>query len=155
MIARYDLRVKQWDDAKIIKTDSATPAEKTGFIDWDFNGTSNGPAIVRKQRRRFALYRSTPKGSSPSRFDEGARRREARQVARLVPITQDVDMMALLASNGSLLAPELRAKAYSYLANILGDTSTARPHRGWRMARSSSRPRPSNSPTRSPAASPS
>jgi hypothetical protein len=119
VIARYDLRVKQWDDAKIIKT--VNSAEKTGFIDWDFNGTSNGAAIVRKQRRRFALYKSTPKGSSPSRFYAKVLVGEKPgKIARLVPITQDVDMMALLASNGSLLAPELRAKAYSYLANILG-----------------------------------
>ena len=119
VIARYDLRVKQWNDAKIIKTIKS--GEKTGFIDWDFNGTSNGAAIVRMQRRRFALYKSTPKGSSPGRFYAKVLVGEKPgKIARLVPITQDVDMMALLASNGSLLAPELRAKAYSYLSNILG-----------------------------------
>jgi len=119
VIARYDLRVDQWNNAKIIKT--INHAEKTGFIDWDFNGTSNGAPIVRKQRRRFALYKTTPKGSSANRFYAKVLvGRSPGTLARLVPITQDVDMMALLSANGKLLAPELRAKAYAYLSNILG-----------------------------------
>jgi hypothetical protein len=119
VLERYHLRVKQWKDPKIRAT--IAKAESTGFIDWDFNGTSNGAPYVRTQVRRFGLFKTVPKGGSADRYYAkvlvGQR---AGKVARLVPITQDVDMMALLSANGKLLAPELRAKAYAFLSNILG-----------------------------------
>jgi hypothetical protein len=119
VLARYDLRVQQWNNPKIRKV--IEHGEKTGFISWDFDGTSNGAAYVRKQNRRFGLYKTVPKGSSSERYYAKVLvGREPGKLARLVPITQDVDMMALLQPNGALLPANLRAKAYAYLSNILG-----------------------------------
>lgn len=119
VMARYDLRVDQWNNPKIKKV--MQNGEKTGFISWDFDGTSNGAAYVRKQTRRFDLYKTVPKGSSPERYYAKVLvGQKPGKLARLVPITQDVDMMALLQPNGALLPADLRAKAYAYLSNILG-----------------------------------
>jgi hypothetical protein len=40
--------------------------------------------------------------------------------ARLVKVTQDLDLVALLGGDGSILPAKIRAKGYEYLENILG-----------------------------------
>jgi hypothetical protein len=45
---------------------------------------------------------------------------KAGKAARLVKVTQDVDLVAVLGGDSSILAAKIRAKAYEYLENILG-----------------------------------
>jgi hypothetical protein len=118
---RYKLRTEQWNDEKIRHV--IDDGKKTGTINWSFNGSDNGaPGANKSSRRRFGVYQ--PKHDIP-----GGAGRTYEQVlvgdkpglkGHLVPVTQDVDMMAALGANGSILSAEQRTKVYLYLSDVLG-----------------------------------
>jgi hypothetical protein len=107
-------------------------SEAQGKIKWGFDGLGNDADAVREEYRHFGLK------DQPSPY-RGLKDRKYQQVLvgnkpgagkhiRLVPVAQDVDVMAILKSDGTILSPEERAAAYIHLWDILdiqhGETPT-------------------------------
>jgi hypothetical protein len=113
---RYKQRLEEWDNADYRR--QLNTWDTTGRIKLKFNGTDNGvPSADRYYYRDFALeqvkthpryYKRLMVGNKPGKG------------ARLVKVTQDVDSVAVLAANNTILSPELRAQVYTYLADIIG-----------------------------------
>ena len=119
---RWKLRVKEWNDPSIKSL--INTSEVTGRINWGFNGADNGvPLANRADERLFGLKAQ----ANPSKY--GGKSRPYFQVmvgskpslgGRLVQVTQDVDLMAVLGANGSILSPAQRLDAYIHLLDVLG-----------------------------------
>lgn len=116
--ARYAQRAKEWANetyhAKINKW------SKQKEIELMFDGAGSGVPELDAGRtlyRRFALEQVKTEKRYYKRFMVG---NKAGKTARLVKVTQDVDLVAILGGDGSILAAKIRAKAYEYLENILG-----------------------------------
>jgi hypothetical protein len=116
--ARYAARLKEWANRYYhIKLDTW---ETTGQIKLYFDGAGSGVGELDKTRvvyRRFELqqvktmdryYRRLLVGDGPGK------------TARLFRVTQDVDTVAVLGGDSSILARELAAKVYVYLEDTLG-----------------------------------
>jgi hypothetical protein len=122
VLERLRLREKEWNDAHIRELFEDSSLTKS--IDWSFDGSGNGaPGANKAQMRRFELK------SQPSPVAGTGRTYEQVLVgnkpglgshARLVPITQDVDVMAILSADGSILSAAERVDAYIHLSDILG-----------------------------------
>jgi hypothetical protein len=94
--------------------------EATGQIKLYFDGAGSGVSELDAERvvyRRFELqqvptedryYRRLMVGNKPGK------------TARLVRVTQDVDSVAVLGADSSILSPALRAKVYIFLEDHLG-----------------------------------
>jgi Calx-beta domain-containing protein/FG-GAP repeat protein len=130
VLQRFEVREKEWTDKSIrsILNDS----ERTQTIDWGFNGAGNGaPAANRAAYRRFALKdQPSPVAGSGRTYQQvliGNQAGTAKSI-RLVPISQDVDVMAILKADGEILSPDERAAAYTHLMDVLdmqhGETPT-------------------------------
>lgn len=123
VLERYDLRAAEWESAQV--RGKMEHADHAGEIDWGFNGSDNGaPGADVTDKRRFHLHQVRG-----ARMLDGRTARIYKRVyvgsgrnltGRLVRVTQDVDLGALLSANGELLSPELRAKAYQYFSDVLG-----------------------------------
>jgi hypothetical protein len=98
-------------------------ADVTGKIDWGFNGSGNGaPGANKESYRVFELKNQpNPVAGSERTYQQvlvGNKPGLAKNI-RPVPITQDVDVMAILTASGEILSPELRAAAYTHLMDVL------------------------------------
>jgi len=122
VLDRWQLRVEEWNDPKIKSL--INTSDITGKIDWSFNGASNGaPGANKVDERLFKLQKS----ANPSKYG-GATRPYSKVLVgskpgllgRLVAVTQDVDMMAILGLNGKILSPAERTAAYIHLSDVLG-----------------------------------
>lgn len=122
VLDRWQLRVDEWNDPKIKSL--INTSDVTGKIDWSFNGASNGAPGANKVDER--LFKLQPQ-ANPSQY--GTAKRPYYQVmvgskpgllGRLVAVTQDVDLMALLGLNNSILSPAERTAAYIHLSDVLG-----------------------------------
>ena len=131
VMQRFALRQSEWVNPKIRSV--IDKASSSGQIAWNLDGSGNGAAVLIKQDRAFAL-KSQPSPVAVSNYPT-MKGRTYDQVlvgnkplsggkkvngTRLVPVTQDVDMMAILTASGEILSPELRAKYYEYLSNLIG-----------------------------------
>jgi hypothetical protein len=131
VMARYKLRVEEWTLAKF--RDVIENAENSGKIAWNFDGSGNAATTLIEQTRGFAL-KAQPSPVSTKQWP-GTKGRVYEQVlvtnrayvngkpaigSRLVPITQDVDAMAILTPSGEILSAVQRADVYEYLANLIG-----------------------------------
>jgi hypothetical protein len=131
VLQRFALREAEWVNPKINKV--IKTAEKDGTIPWDLDGSGNDADILIKQTRNFELKTQASKVSGKKY--PLAKDRTYQQVlvsnkpleggvlpkgSLMVPVTQDVDMMAILTADGQILSAQLRAEAYEYLSNILG-----------------------------------
>jgi hypothetical protein len=116
--ARYAARKKEWANHYYhVKLDTW---EATGQIKLYFDGAGSGVSELDAERvvyRRFELqqvpteeryYRRLMVGNKPGK------------TARLVRVTQDVDTVAVLGADSSILSPALRAKVYIFLEDHLG-----------------------------------
>jgi hypothetical protein len=123
VLDRLKLRQEEWKDPHIRHV--IEDAEKKGSIDWSFDGSGNGASGANKsQVRRFELKKqpSPLKGTADRTYQEvlvGAKPGLNPRI-RAVPITQDVDLMALLKSNGEIMSVAERVDAYIHLSDILG-----------------------------------
>jgi hypothetical protein len=128
--ARHKIRVDEWNNTSIRRT--VTNGDVSKSIDWGFNGSGNGAPRANKQiYRRFDLEKAyDPTGSSGRVYQRllVGNKPGLSSGIRLVPISQDVDVMAILKANGELLSPEERAAAYGHLMNVVdmqhGETPT-------------------------------
>jgi hypothetical protein len=127
---RWRTRNDEWhnDDIRSVLHHS----EVQGRIKWGFDGLGNDADAVREEYRHFGLkdQPSPYRGMKDRKYQQvlvGNRPGTGRHV-RLVPVAQDVDVMAILKSDGSILSPEERAAAYIHLWDILdiqhGETPT-------------------------------
>jgi len=130
VMQRYEIRVKEWKDASIRSI--LDKSEASGRIDWGFNGSGNGaPGADQQAFRRFALKdQPSPVAGSGRTYRQvlvGNKTGVAKNV-RLVPISQDVDVMAILKASGEILPAEERAAAYTHLMDVIemqhGETPT-------------------------------
>jgi len=127
---RWKIRNSEWHDEDIRAI--LRKAQEEREINWGFDGVGNGAKVKRDAIRRFELK------DQPSPY-KGVKDRKYQQVLvgnkpgttkhiRLVPVTQDVDVMAILKSDGSILDSKERAAAYIHLWDILdiqhGETPT-------------------------------
>ena len=116
--ARYAQRVKEWKNHEYHTLINKWSREQK--IELKFDGKGSGVPELDANRtihRRFELEQVRTEKRYYKRFKVG---NKAGAKARLVSVTQDVDLVAILGGNGSILSPRLRAKAYEYLENILG-----------------------------------
>jgi len=123
VLERLKLRQDEWVDPKIRHV--LEDAEKSKSIDWSFDGSGNGaPGANKKQVRRFELKNqpSPVAGTGKRTYQEVlvGNKPGVNPLTRLVPITQDVDLMALLRSDGSIMDVAERVAAYIHLSDILG-----------------------------------
>ena len=131
VLQRFYLRESEWVNPKIKKVIEQADAAKQ--IAWNFEGAGNGATTLIKQDRAFAL-KSQPSPVSTQQWP-AMKNRTYQQVrvgnkplakgkfvagTLLVPVTQDVDMMAILTASGEIVSAELRSKFYEYLANLIG-----------------------------------
>lgn len=109
----YRQKISTWDVANQIKLEFGGADSGVGQLDkarvrYRRFELADNPAIVHDKRgnsryyKRFRVAKSGAKG------------------ADLVAVTQDVDLVAVLAGNLTILPAALRAKAYEYLEDILG-----------------------------------
>ena len=122
MLARWKLRVDEWNDPEIRSL--IDTSEITGSIDWSFNGASNGAAGANRLDQR--LFKLQPQ-ANPSQYGGKGRKyyqvkvgSKANLAGTLVAVTQDVDLMALLGLDGTILTPAQRTTAYIHLSDVLG-----------------------------------
>ena len=116
--ARYAQRTKEW--ANQTYHDKINKWSKQKEIELMFDGAGSGVPELDANRtlyRRFELEQVKTEKRYYKRFMVG---NKAGKNARLVKVTQDVDLVAILGGDGSILAAKVRAKAYEYLENILG-----------------------------------
>jgi hypothetical protein len=124
VLQRWKLRVNEWNDPSIRSV--INTSEITGEISWGFNGADNGVAAAnRTEYRNFALgrQRNPVKAGGASRTYREVlvgNKPGGRGIGRLVPVTQDVDLMAITAANGEILSPAERLDAYIHLSDIIG-----------------------------------
>jgi hypothetical protein len=123
VLERLKLRQDEWADPKIRHV--IEDAKKSKRIEWSFDGAGNeAPGATRKQVRRFELQNqpSPVKGTSGRTYQEVliGNKPGVNPLTRLVPITQDVDLMALLKPDGSIMSIAERVDAYIHLSDILG-----------------------------------
>jgi len=123
VLERLKLRQKEWADQHIRHVLDDSELKKS--IDWNFEGSGNGaPAANKTQVRRFELkdQPSPVKGTGSRVYQEVlvGNKPGLNPHTRLVPITQDVDLMAILSSDGSILDVAERVIAYIHLSDILG-----------------------------------
>lgn len=131
VLQRFYLRESEWVNPKITKVING--AEESGTIAWTLDGSGNGASTLIEQTRGFGL-KSKPNPISTTKWPtmEG---RTYQQVlvsnkplvngkalagSRLVPITQDIDMMAVLTASGQILDAVQRSKVYEYLSDLIG-----------------------------------
>jgi hypothetical protein len=122
VLERLKLRQKEWKDAHIREV--LESSKTTGLIDWSFDGSGNGAAEANKaQVRRFELKpQPSPVKGTGRTYEQvlvGNKPGYGKKI-RLVPVTQDVDLMAILAADGSILDKAERVAAYIHLSDILG-----------------------------------
>jgi hypothetical protein len=124
VLARLKIRTKEWHDASIKSI--LNTSETTGEISWGFNGADNGVAAANKTE-----YRSFGLRNQANPVKAGGAKRTYQQVlvgnkpggagiGRLVPVTQDVDLMAVTSANGEILNADQRLAAYVHLSDIIG-----------------------------------
>jgi hypothetical protein len=131
VLQRFYLRESEWvnpDITKVIKS-----ADKSGTIAWTLDGSGNGASTLIEQTRAFGL-KSQPNPVSTKKWPS-MKDRTYQQVlvsnkplvngkalagTRLVPITQDIDMMAVLTASGEILDAVQRSKVYEYLSDLIG-----------------------------------
>jgi len=123
VLERLKLRQDEWADPKIRHV--LEDAEKSKRIDWSFDGAGNeAPGATRKQVRRFELKNqpSPVKGTKRRTYQEVliGNKPGVHPLTRLVPITQDVDLMALLKPDNAIMSVAERVDAYIHLSDILG-----------------------------------
>ena len=123
VLERLKLRQDEWKDPHIRHV--IEDAAKKKSIDWSFDGSGNGaPGANKKQIRRFELKNqpSPVKGTGKRTYQEVlvGNKPGLHPSIRAVPITQDVDLMALLRSDGSIMSAAERVTAYIHLSDILG-----------------------------------
>jgi hypothetical protein len=131
VLQRYYLRESEWVNPKITKV--ITSADKSGTISWTLDGSGNGASTLIEQTRGFGL-KPQPNPVSTTKWPS-MKDRTYQQVlvsnkplvngkvlagSRLVPITQDVDMMAVLTASGQILDAVQRSKVYEYLSDLIG-----------------------------------
>jgi hypothetical protein len=122
VLERYDVRVAEWDSPKV--RGEMDHAAKQGKIDWGFNGSDNGAAGAdRQDYRRFGMHQigdeKLPNGQKRV-YKEVLVGNEPAMGGQLVSVTQDVDVAAILSSNGDILSAAMRTKIYEYLSDVLG-----------------------------------
>ena len=122
VLERLKLRQKEWKDAHIREV--LDNSKLTGLIDWSFDGSGNGAAEANKaQVRRFELKpQPSPVKGTGRTYEQvlvGNKPGYGKKI-RLVPVTQDVDLMAILSADGSILDKAERVAAYIHLSDILG-----------------------------------
>jgi hypothetical protein len=131
VMARYDLRVAEWTKAKF--RDVIESAEQSKTIQWNFDGSGNGATTYIEQTRSFAL-KPQPSPVSAKQWPSMKGRQydqvlvgnkplvngKAASGTRLVPVTQDVDAMAILTPSGEILDAAQRSKVYEYLSDLIG-----------------------------------
>jgi hypothetical protein len=123
VLKRLKLRQDEWKDPQIRHV--LEEAEKKKSIDWSFDGSGNGASGANKsQVRRFELKKqpSPVKGTAERTYQEVlvGNKPGLNSHIKTVPITQDVDLMALLKSDGSIMDVAERVAAYIHLSDILG-----------------------------------
>lgn len=124
VLTRLKLRTKEWNDPAIRTL--LNTSEASGEISWGFNGADNGvPAANRAEHRSFELGRSynpVKAGGKDRTYQQilVGNKPGGRGIGRPVPVTQDVDLMAITAANGEILSAEDRLKAYIHLSDIIG-----------------------------------
>jgi len=131
VLQRFYLRESEWVNPKIKKVIEQADAAKQ--IAWNFDGAGNGATTLIKQDRAFALKSQQSPISTKQWPSTAGRTYEQVRVGnkplangklvpgtQLVPVTQDVDMMAILTASGEIVSAELRSKFYEYLANLIG-----------------------------------
>ena len=131
VLQRFYLRESEWVNPKITKVINS--ADKSGTIAWTLDGSGNGASTLIEQTRAFGL-KSQPNPVSTKKWPS-MKDRTYQQVlvsnkplvngkalagTRLVPITQDVDMMAILTASGQILDAVQRSKVYEYLSDLIG-----------------------------------
>ena len=131
VLQRFYLRESEWVNPKIRKV--IEKADATKQIAWNLDGSGNGVSTLIEQQRAFALKAQqspvstqqwpTMKGRTYEQVRVGNKPMVGgKSVAGtlLVPVTQDVDMMAILTASGEIVSAELRAKYYEFLSNLIG-----------------------------------
>lgn len=131
VLQRFHLRESEWVNPKINKV--INDAEHAKTIAWNLDGSGNGTTTLIEQQRSFALKNQASPASTKQwpatkyrtyqQVNVGNKPLVNGKIAigtRLVPETQDVDMMAILTPFGEILNAELRAKVYEYLSNLIG-----------------------------------
>jgi hypothetical protein len=122
VLDRWQLRVEEWNDPKIKSL--INTSDITGKIDWSFNGASNGaPGANKVDERLFKLQpqaNPSPYGTAKRPYFQVKVGSKPNLAGRLVAVTQDVDMMAVLGLNGKILSPAERTAAYIHLSDVLG-----------------------------------
>jgi hypothetical protein len=124
VLARLKIRTKEWKDASIKSV--INTSESTGEISWGFNGTDNGVAAANRTEYRSFGLKNQPnpvKAGGPARTYQQVlvgNKPGGRGIGRLVPVTQDVDLMAVLSANGEILSAADRLNAYVHLSDIIG-----------------------------------
>jgi len=131
VLQRFYLREFEWVNPKIRTVIEKADAAKQ--IAWNLDGSGNGATTLIKQQRAFAL-KSQPSPVSTQQWP-AMKNRTYEQVrvgnkpmvrgksvvgTLLVPVTQDVDLMAILTASGEIVSAELRAKYYEFLSNLIG-----------------------------------
>jgi hypothetical protein len=131
VLQRFYLRESEWVNPKITKVINSAEQSKT--IAWTLDGSGNGASTLIEQTRSFGL-KSQP-NPVPTKKWPSMKDRTYQQVlvsnkplvngkalagTRLVPITQDIDMMAVLTAGGQILDALQRSKVYEYLSDLIG-----------------------------------
>jgi hypothetical protein len=131
VLQRFYLRESEWVNPKITKVINSAEESKT--IAWTLDGSGNGASTLIEQTRGFGL-KGQPNPVSTKKWP-AMKDRTYQQVlvsnkplvngkalagSRLVPITQDIDMMAVLTAGGQILDAVQRSKVYEYLSDLIG-----------------------------------
>ncbi len=116
---RWQQRVAEWANKDYQEKIAKWTLTKRIQLAFDGAGSLVGELDhERTVYRRFAMDdRSKIQGRYYQKLQVGIR---AGENAPLAFVTQDVDLVAVLGGDNSILLPKLRAKAYEYLENILG-----------------------------------
>jgi len=122
VLERHTLREKEWVDPKI--NHLIDESKTSGRIDWGFNGTDNEAPGANKAGSRLFGLKPQPnpvKALGKDRtYEQILVGNKPDNAGRLVPVTQDVDLMAILSANGSILSASERTQAYIHLSDVLG-----------------------------------
>lgn len=131
VLQRFYLRESEWVNPDITKVINS--AERSKTIAWTLDGSGNGASTLIEQTRAFGLKAQpnpVPTKKWPSMKDRAYQQvlvsnkplvnGKALAGTRLVPITQDVDMMAVLTASGQILDALQRSKVYEYRSDLIG-----------------------------------